>query len=619
MKTNLIFLSLLILTASIQAQNLEQYISNDATAVVEIDGGQIFSLISMADLEAMLPPDPSGEPTDLTQYGINVKTKAYYFYQDRGTIGYNNIVLSLTDPTKAEELIKSMIPTEPTEVNGFNFAIQDNMTAAWNNTTAILTKVDFPKKVYTMEDLLAEKEAERLANEAEESEGSEEEQTAGEDVYGTETEDDYTIDTEDEYGMDTDEEYPSEENLEFELMIKNMDAPSIYSEEEMTSMLSDNFHSILNTNPNQSIRQVSSYNNGKKSNSSLYFWVKNMDEMIKDAMPENLFAMLPGVSSGSQGMPTGMTEITSNIIFNQNEIRWESNFGIDPSIAEAYSRIYKTKMDKSFLNHFDQDDVLSYLSFSTDISKSLEEYPAIMQSIYGSYFPEFYDEIGVGLDLLEVILDEEAIGELITGDALMVLHNVDSHEVTYTTTEYDADFNPTEVEKTKMEPLPIFSVMLGSENKKIIGKLMKLARKHKVAEIQGKHHRISSKDMGAPFDMYFTQNDGIVYLTNSPKKISNYASGKKTRKPGKHKKLLRNNALNFYVNSSATLESLSDLLPLDPNTVENIKSNYKEIYLTSSKIVDNKMDFDFVLKTSGAQGNSLKLILDSMNSSMKGI
>ena len=220
---------------------------------------------------------------------------------------------------------------------------------------------------------------------------------------------------------------------------------------------------------------------------------------------------------------------------------------------------------------------------------------------------------------MEVIFDEEAIGELITGDGLMVLHNVEEHEVSYTTTEYDKDFNPTQVEKTKMEPLPIFSIMLGSENEKIISKLMRLAKKYSVASIQGNHYSIPSKDMGAPFDMYFIQNDGIVYFTNSTKKINNYATGKKTRNLGKHKKLLRKNAFNMYMNTSSLIDNLQGLIPADPATIDNIKTNFKEIHISSGVVKDNNVNFDFVIKTSGAQGNSLKLLLDSMNSTMKGL
>ena len=185
--------------SGLQAQNLEQYIPKDSKAVVEINGDQIFSLIDFTDLESLLPPDPSGAPMDLEQYGINIKSKAYYFYQTKDAIGYQNFVVGLSDATKAEEFITSMLASEPKTVSGFKFVMDDGMTAAWNNNTAILTYVDFPKKVYTMDELIEEKAAERRANES----------SIEEDV--------------------PDDEYGAEENLGIELMLKNMDAPSLLS------------------------------------------------------------------------------------------------------------------------------------------------------------------------------------------------------------------------------------------------------------------------------------------------------------------------------------------------------------------------------------------------------
>ena len=606
MKTNFILFCLLIVS-SIQAQNLEQYISRDAKAVVEIDGGQIFSLIDFSDIEMMMPPGPEG-PMNLEDLGINIKSKAYYFYETRESMDYQNVVFGLTDMKKAEEFISSMMPGEPKMMNGFKVIMQDGTTAAWNNNTAILSYANFPKKVYTIEELRAEKEAERIANQ----EMAEEEEGAEEVVEEEEVTDDYG------YG-DYNSDYNSDEDLALELMLKNMDAPPLHSVEEMTRMMSDNFMGILNTNSKQSIRNVNSYTSGKKSNSSAYFWLKNLDDLMKDAMPKELTSMIPGGGGlAAGGLPTGMTNISSNLIFDKDEMRWESNLGLNPSIADSYSKIY-SKIDKSFLNHFDQDDVLSYMSFSTDTEKMMQEYPSIMQKLYGSFFPDFSEEIGIGMDLMEIIFDEEAIGELITGDGLMILHKVEEHEVTYMATEYDNDFNATQVEKTRMEPLPIFSMMMGSENKKVVSKLMRLAKKYGVANIEGNHHRIPAKDMGAPFDMYFAHNDGIVYFTNSKTKVGNYATGKKTKNLGKHKKILRNNAFNMYVNSTSVLESLSGVLPMDSATMSNLKDNYKEMHFSSGKIENNSMNMDLVMKTSGAYGNALKLILNSMTSSLKGI
>ena len=604
MKNNLLFLFLLIVTVS-QSQDLEKYIPRDAIAVVEASGDQIFSLISYKDLEAMMPPDPSGAPTSLEQYGFNPKSKAYYFYNKRDGITYQNFLVSILDVNKAEELITSMFMAEPAMMNGFKYANQETMTAAWSNTHAIFSMADFPKVEYTEADILAEQQQERILAEEERLARIKEQHDNGNTDY---TEDE--VDVLDEYGY--------EQNIEMQLMLKNMDAPYLQSEEEMTDILSQNFSTILNMTPAQSIRQDKSYMNGKNSEASAYFWLNNLDGLVKDLMASDMASSFPmgDLPFGNQAMPTGMTSISSNLVFGKDEIKMESRFGLRPDLAATYKDIHKSKMDKSFLNHFDENDVLSYMSLSADVAKTLEAYPSMIKSLYGSALPEFYEELGLGADLLEVFLDEKAIGELITGDALMVLHSMDSQEVTYISSEYDDEYNLIEVEKTKQEALPIFTVMMGSENKSIISRLMRLGEKHKLAYTEGQHYHVPAKDMGSPFDVYYTYKNDILFITNSDKKVANYAAGKKTKNPGKHKKDIRNNAFNLYVNNTSLLNEVSDMLPLSPTTMDNIKYNYKEFYMKSD-MKDDNMSFDLIIKTADTQENSLKLLLDSFKSEMR--
>ncbi len=600
MKNYLLLLTLVVISSvTLHAQSLENFVPRDAIAIVEANGNQIFNLIDIKEIQDFMPPGPTGEPGSLDDYGINLRSKAYYFYSKKDEIAYQNLVVSLSSADKAAELVMSIIPNEPVTEGNFKYVSEGGLAAGWSNSLAVFTSVDFPKKVYTMADLLREKAAEKEAQQGEENDMSED-----------------MAEEEDSGFMDED----SGENLEFELMMKNFDAPPLYSEDEMTSIMMQNFKQIVNSNPSQSIKNDARYAKGRKNDASAYLWMSNLDNLMQEAFAASLASMPGGLPSSivDRQIPSGMDFISSNLIFDKDEIRVESDFGLRSDVASVYEEIYSGKMDKSFLNHFDENDVLSYMSFSSDMTKTLQAYPNLIKSLYGPFMPEFHEEISLAADVLGVFLDEEAIGELMTGDGLLVLHNLENREVTYMATEYDADFNAVEVEKTKNEPLPVFSVMIGSENQDIMTKLMALTRKHNLSSVQGSYHRVPvSEMMGAPFDVYFTHNDGIFYLTNSTTKIGNYVTGKKTKNPGSHKKKLRNNAYNLYVNSASIVESLGDILP--PSMTDMAKSNFKEFYLISDKVEDNRMGMDMIFKTSSNKENTLQMLLDIFTSTMKGI
>jgi len=464
--------------------------------------------------------------------------------------------------------------------SGFEVVTQDNMSAAWTSDMAIFTSADFPTKEYTMEDLIAEKEKER-----------------------------------EESGEPYEEDETDPSMLEYELLIKNMSPPSLLSPEEQVDKLMAQFSSVANLKTNQSVATLGSYKAGKDNASSAYFWVKSIDDLMKENMGEDVIKQAYGsfLPAGVKpDMITGMEAMTGNLIFGKDEIRLDTRFNMNEKLADSYLKMYDSKMDKAFLKYFNQDDMLSYMSFTTDMEAALKEYPTLGQIMYGSWVPNYSEEMSIAADLISVIIDEEAIGELITGDGMVILHDFEGQEVTYKTIEYDADFNASEVEKTKTDQIPTFSVMLGSQNQQIVSKLMKLAQKYEVATPQGKLHKLASQSMGAPFDVFMAHNDGIVFLTNSMERANNYADGKKNCKLGSHKKTLKNNMFNMYVDATATMDKLSSMIPADPNTLEYIKNNYKEMYITMDKKEGNAIGYDMVIKTNEAKGNALKLIFDSM-------
>lgn len=580
MKINFL-LAFVLLSFGVKAQNLEQYIPQDARFVIEISGDKIFSLIDQSDLESMLPPDPStGLPMDLNELGFDVNSKMYFFQKADGDVTYNNVLIKLLDEATATEMIQGMVPAETSKINGFTVASASTMTAAWNSKMAIFTQASMPKVEYTLEDIMAEKAAE---------------------------ESDMDV-------IDERSELEKLEEMKSELMLKNLMAPIKYSEEEIAAKMTSNFSSIAKTAKGKSILKNVSYKEGKNAKSSLYYWVKNFDALLSESFPSELMTMMPGASTGKPTMTTGMENITGNLIFDTEEIRMAVDMGVNDKMAGMMKKIYNTSMNKSFYNYFDTDNVLAYMNMSFDMAEMLRVYPEMTSMTYGSMLPDFKDEMDVATDLISIVLDEDAIAELVTGDMMMLLHDFEQREVTFTTTEYDDDFNATEVERTKMEPIPTFTVMVGSENTRIVNKLFKIAAKYGVSSSIGGYQKIMMPEGSVPFDMYTMQKDGIVFITNAESQAQKIAKGKKSKKLGMHKTNLENNIMNVYFNTTGIISELEPMLPADPSTIELIKNDYREVHMNMGKMKGNKFGYDMVVKTNSANGNALKQILNSMAS-----
>lgn len=576
MRITLVALSLLFANI-LCAQNIENLIPSNSVCVAQINGDQIFKLISQSDISEMVNSSgmqSKGEMQDLANFGFDINSKAYYFFNVIDSVSYHNVILAVNDKNKVASTLSEMSPTEPTTENGFSVLRESSKTAAWNDKIAIFFSAEIPKDEVTMEDLILEWEKEiESIDENEEFEG----------------------------------EYP-EMPTESDVRMKNYFAPLKYSEDEIASMMQMHMTSILNSS-SSSIASNKSFQSGKIKNSSAYFWVNNVNDIVngfaQNPMMKNLAIPM------SDQMNTGVNSVAMNMIFDEDEIRLASSFTIDNQFVKPYKEMYDSKLDKSFLKYFDESDVLAYISTSVNTQKALEQYPNIVNLMYGGMFPQFKEEIEIGTDLFSIILDEEEIGKLITGDALLILHDLHEQEVSYTDYRYDEDFNMIEFDTTKMEQIPNFTVMMGSENEKLLNKIMKLGLKHQLATLDNAHYTLATKALGAPFDLYAVVNDDIVFVTNSVERINSYTKGNKSCKLGIHKKPLKNNIFNAYLDLSKTVDLASPMIPTSDNFVNYLRDNYKSFWLTSSKIKDNKMNLDMTIKTSGQKGNSLKLLLSS--------
>lgn len=580
MKFNFILL-FLFLGFGMQAQNLEQYIPRDADVVAEMSGDQIFSLINKSEVEKLMSGgDSDAPPMDLDQYGIDVNSKAYYFYKQIDSMTYNTVVVKLADAAKAQELVQSMLGPESTKVKGFNWIAQPTMAAGWNKDMAIFTMASVPKVKYTMEDLLNEKQE--------------------------------MLDENPDYDSDMEEQ--SDEDLEQELMIKNIYAPNIYSDELVAQKMQSFFTGIVGSKMSNSVLKAPYYKSGKMKNSSAYFWVKDVDAILSKVTSDDMMTAMVSQLKDLPAMKLGINALSGNLLFNKDEVNMKLDMSLDSKISDSYKKIYNNKLDRSFVRYFNPDEVLSYMSVSFDMEELLKENGEMMKNLYEPMLNQmgFKEEADIAVDMLEMILDEEAIGEFITGDAVMVLHDVDTKEVTYKTNEWDENFNATEVEKTKEEMIPTFTFMLGSENKKMVNKLLRLGSKYGFGENEANYKRFAVQEMGVPFDLYLTQQDGIIFVTNSTENIVKYANRKRKCSFGKHKRKLRKRPFSLYVNAAEGMKKAAKLLPGDVSKMDHLTESFKEFFITMSPIKDGKMTYDITMKTDDSKDNSLKVIFDAL-------
>ncbi len=561
MKKNLLLVAIFTSFVSI-AQNIESKIPNSSDAIISINGDRLIELIPITEFDDFSfakkifkkinkKTDSTFNVSSIKDLGFNINSKAFYFYTKTDSISYHNFLVKLTDKNKFENLLSKRHKEKIVSDGGIHTLVNNREITLWNDNILLLT--------------LYERQS----------------------AYFKEHEEHFMA-------------KPENEGLSYYEMKKKMT-----SQWSRTHALN-----IFKGHGGASIINNKSYTANKDKNAAASLWVRNYGQLIYGTVAGMYGKMgIPGLDAlKSASNLYGVKSISTNLFFDEDATRLNTQVEVSPEWQKTFKSIYNSKMDNSFYNYFNKNDILAYMSFSMNTQALLEEYPALMTSLYGGIMPKYKEEMNLSGEFLSLLLDEEAIGELMTGNMLFVLNDFEEKEVSYTTYEYDEDYKKKELTKTKKEVVPDFMIMIGSKKEKLLNKVVRLGIKHKLVGNKEGYYKINAPKKEIPFDLYTVVKDDILFFTSSEEKISNIVNNRFVKNLGKHQKLIKNNSAVFYINGEKLISKVpaSELSKKERRYFNSIKDNFRDAYFKSSKMKGNKIQSEIKINTSNTEGNSLK-------------
>ncbi len=563
MKRILLFVAVFASYAGI-AQDLESKIPNSAEVVVSINGNRLMELVSISEFDnynfakkifgkLSKKADSTFTISSIEDLGFDINSKAFYFYKKTDSINYHNFLIKLSDKNKFESLMSPRKKESIVSEGGIQMISDNYTTALWDNNLLLFstnqTEYEFFKK-----------HQERFESKAEYE------------------------------GMS----YYKVKKLLASHWTKNF-AFKTFKGQEKTSVLN---------NP--------SYKASQDKNAIASVWVRNYSQLLGTYMQQMSRLINLEESLSPESSLNGFESGVANLYFDQESIRLTTKMEVNSNLKTVFRKLYKSKLDKNFYNYFNQNDALAYMSVSMDTKALLEEYPTLISSMYGGMMPGYAEEMDLMGELLSLALDEEAIGEFITGDMLLVLNDFGEKEVTYTTYKYDEDFEKKEVTKTKKEMVPDFMLMIGSKKEKLLNKLARLGTKHKVFENTSGYYKLDISKKDFPVDLYAAVKNNILFLTTSKENLSNVVNNRFVNNIGKHKKLLHGSNSVLYLNGEKLISKVpaSELSKKEGRYFDYLRENFKDAYFKSSKIKGNKVCSELKINTSNAHGNTLKMLFN---------
>ncbi|NMH88366.1 hypothetical protein [Flavivirga algicola] len=569
MKKILLFIAVFVSYTNI-AQNIESKIPNSTEAIISINGDRLIELVSIAEFddynfakkmfnELNRKNDSTFTVSSVKDLGFDIDSKAFYFHKRTDSISYHNFMVKLTDRNKFENLLPKKKRESIISEGGMHIKASNGAIAVWNDHLLLFTGYEKQRSYFK------ENEERLMAK-------------------------------------------PENQELSYYKVKKRM-----------TSQWAKTYAlDIFRGNGEASILNNKNYRANKDENAVASVWVRNYGHLLNGAMSAGMSGMgrKGGMPFFKGFEPTsdlyGFKSVVANLYIDEDAIKLTTEMEVNSDWQKIIKNIYNSKMNHSFYDYFNQNEALAYMSFSMDIQALLEEYPALMTRIYGGITPKYKEEMDLTGAFFSLLIDEEAIGELMTGDVLFVLNDFGEKEVTYTSYEFDEDYKRKELTKTKNEVVPDFTIMIGSKKEKLLNKVVRLGVKHGLFENTGGYYKMNLPDMKTPVDLYAVVKNDILFFTTSEERISNIVNNRFVKDLGKHKKLIKNNNTIFYINGQELMSRMpfSELNSKARRYFNYTKDNFKDAYFKGSKVKGNKVHSEIKINTSSSQGNSLKAFLN---------
>jgi len=587
MKNNLLFL-FLFSSSSLFAQDLISYVPADASFLFTWNAGQIGrkvntrQLVQQESVDLILQEMVKGMDSIQQEEFFNLMNSPEAFGINSGQsmhfLGRNNgsgRFFAFLFPVFNADLLEGFAVRQEAVVEeneGFKHALLGGYYLAWNQTAGIIADGEAAFQDWGLE-------------------------APTEDFPYYEEEEPVEEIVEEEAG-DWDEEEPAALQLP--------DPVLVWAEE----LLTRSFERSLQTDPD--------YLRTTARPADAYLWLDYKQLM---ALGQGGLGNMGGPSLASLGDFSQFFEqlyegvyLTVALNFNQGSLELQSQVVGNGKMVEVLNKAYNTRFNRKMLRYIDGRDLLGYYSVRFDVEELITGLKDILFSAMAEV-PEFGEVFVRVTDVLDIVVDEDALYDLFKGDILLAMTGIRQSETPVTSYEYDEHFNPDRVEKSIKKQYPEFVAMASYGDEENVLKLVRLAESFDMALDMGAYYQVPGTGEGD--GLFFALGKGVLVITNDANLIQEkLASGveRNARLGKKHRRNLARNVQALYWDTRVTWDAIgqTDAATTSPEmtrTMEKIKDRVLGVsLLTSRKKVRTRLTLDLADKESNALEQLLSLI-----------
>ncbi len=575
------------------AQDLRRYIPNDIQLLAEIDGREVHKYIKDPALQTHFLTRPFIEEfvnnfTDdadefrLETLGINSDARSYYYYKYTDSIAYTVQMYELKDVHTFTEKMASLETVAMRDAGNFKCVKFGEHIYVWNTNILYIIKGDLHTYYYYSR----ENNPYGLRNvnfydfydyQEDPEEDDEETVTIAADTAVMHDAPEVLVAADDADDEDAGMAEPppaafdwhgSSSSPEYKAAMTSYD--SAYGRQQqirdsIADLLTLQYIEELSRN-RSSILDDKNFRKTSGDNRYANLYVKNIHQLLKRDYTYGYFNAFGSLSGFSPYEYYNM-----NLEIDRGKVVLHYEVGMTRQQARQYRKIEQRKLNRKLLKYVNTDKNIAGLGYAFN-TENYMHYSYDMVKQLASDKTLIGESQKILVDVLELLLDEKAIGKAYKGDGLFLVTGITPYKYTYTSYDYeedeDGDFTYKETKKEKEENLPDFLFMYSTENPGIHRKLLEYALNAEAVKKKNGIYTFSMSDRN-PYRLHLLVKNGIVFLGTSIREMEAIAFDKYEGKTtcGIRKKFRKNTVYGF-----AEPQKLQSLIKTDELT-RSIKIN----------------------------------------------
>ena len=309
--------------------------------------------------------------------------------------------------------------------------------------------------------------------------------------------------------------------------------------------------------------------------------------------------------------------ISAGLNFDKGTVRINYDAHMNDRMMKLTKDVTDAEFNKNFLKYIPQEDMMGYVAFNYNPRALVEGTREIMTPMLNQV-PMYGGMINDGMDILGIIVDEDALYDLWSGDMMLAVTGLQEYEKEITTYEYDEEFNETAVTKTIKQPFPEFTVMFSYTNQDNLMKIVRMGERTPFMINKGGYFEVKVPD--APMDFYMALHEGVFFLTNDQDLVKNRLAsgyGKSERLSKAHTNRIVNNAQVIYWDIPSTLKSAAAMgVPMEGpggQAVNIGKNSLESVIMEVPKVTGDWVSQQMSLNFKDKQMNGLEQLFKISN------